>query len=124
MLRNLRRYVLLPLAVVVLGYFLYRFRGSITLQGFRWEIVGASLRQANPALLLLALLAIYVCYAIRALRWVRFCRWLGETHFWSVYSGTLAGFSCTVLLGRAAIRAVQVFLPASSRRDNENKPGK
>lgn len=102
MLRNSRRYLLLLLVVAVLGYFLYRFRGSVTLEGFRWQMVGASLRQARISLLLLALATIYVCYAVRALRWVRFCRWLGETHFWSVYSATLSGFTCTFLLGRAA----------------------
>jgi glycosyltransferase 2 family protein len=102
MLRNSRRYLLLLLVLAVLGYFLYRFRGSVTLEGFRWQMVGTSLREARISLLLLALVTIYVCYAVRALRWVRFCRWLGETHFWSVYSATLSGFTCTFLLGRAA----------------------
>lgn len=102
MLRNSRRYLLLLLAVAVLGYFLYRFRGSITLEGFRWQMVGESLRHARISLLLLSLVAIYACYAVRALRWVRFCRWLGKTSFASVYSATLSGFACTFLLGRAA----------------------
>ena len=102
MLRNWRRYLVLIVVLAVVGYFLYRFRGSITLEGFRWEMVGASLRHARISLLLLSVAAIYACYAIRALRWVRFCRWLGETHFASVYAATLAGFACTVLLGRAA----------------------
>jgi len=102
MLRNSRRYLLLLLVVAVLGYFLYRFRGSITLEGFRWQMVGESLRHARTSLLLLSLAAIYACYAVRALRWVRFCRWLGKTSFASVYSATLSGFTCTFLLGRAA----------------------
>jgi len=101
MARNSRRYLLLLLVVVVLGYFLYRFRGSITLEGFRWQMVGDSLRHARISLLLLSLVAIYGCYALRALRWVRFCRWLGETRLWSVYGATLSGFTCTFLLGRA-----------------------
>ena len=102
MLRNSRRYLLLLLALGILGYFLYRFRNSITLEGFRWQMVGASLRQARISLLLLSLVMIYACYFVRALRWARFCRWLGETHLWSVYGATLAGFTCTFLLGRAA----------------------
>jgi glycosyltransferase 2 family protein len=102
MLRNSRRYLLLLLGLAVLGYFLYRFRGSITHGQFRWQVVGASLRGARISLLLLSLVTIYGCYAVRALRWVRFCRWLGETHFWSVYSATLSGFTCTFLLGRPA----------------------
>jgi uncharacterized protein (TIRG00374 family) len=102
MLRNSRRYLLLLLALGILGYFLYRFRNSITLEGFRWQMVGASLRQAKISLLLLSLVTIYACYFVRALRWERFCRRLGETHLWSVYGATLAGFTCTFLLGRAA----------------------
>jgi glycosyltransferase 2 family protein len=102
MLRNSRRYLVLVLVVAVLGYFLYRFRGSITLEGFHWQMVRESLRHARISLLLLSLVAIYACYAIRALRWVRFCRWLGTTRFASVYAATLAGFASTVLLGRAA----------------------
>ncbi len=101
MLRNSRRYVVLLLVLAVLGFFLYRFRGSITLAGFRWSMVGSSLRQARISLLLLSLVAIYACYAIRALRWMHFCKWLGQTRFLSVYGATLAGFACTVLLGRA-----------------------
>jgi len=102
MLRKWRRYLLLLLVVLALGYFLYRFRDSITLEGFRWSMVGSSIRGARISLLLLSLLAIYICYALRALRWMRFCRWLGKTDFWSVYSATLMGFTCNVLLGRAA----------------------
>jgi hypothetical protein len=101
MLRNSRRYVVLFLVLAVLGFFLYRFRGSITLAGFRWSMVGSSLREARISLLLLSVVAIYACYAIRALRWMHFCKWLGETRFLSVYGATLAGFASTVLLGRA-----------------------
>ena len=115
MLRKSRRYLLLLLAVLALGYFLYRFRDSITLQGFRWGMVVASIRQARISLLLLSLAAIYVCYALRALRWMRFCRWLGPTRFWDVYGATLAGFTCTFLLGRAGepIRPVLIARKSS-----------
>jgi uncharacterized protein (TIRG00374 family) len=102
MLPNARRYLLLLLVLLVLGYFLYRFRSAVTLEGFRWGMVGSSLREARISLLLLSLAAIYGCYAIRAMRWLRFCRWLGKTSFASVYSATLSGFACTLLLGRAA----------------------
>ena len=120
MLRKSRRYLLLLLAVLALGYFLYRFRDSITLQGFRWGMVVASIRQARISLLLLSLAAIYVCYALRALRWMRFCRWLGPTRFWDVYGATLAGFTCTFLLGRAGepIRPVLI-----ARKSSLSMPG-
>ncbi len=120
MLSKSRRYLLLLLAVVVLGYFLYRFRDSITLEGFRWEMVVASIRQARISLLVLSLAAIYVCYALRALRWMRFCRWLGAARFWDVYGATLAGFTCTFLLGRAGepIRPVLI-----ARKSSLSMPG-
>jgi uncharacterized protein (TIRG00374 family) len=98
---NSRRYLLLLVAVAALGYLAYKFRNSITLEGFQWSMVGQSLRQARLSLLLLSVATIYLCFAIRALRWMRFSRTAGETHFWNVYAATLMGFSCTFLLGRA-----------------------
>ena len=71
---TLRRYLLLLLALVALAFFLYKFRNSITIQGFHWSMVGESLRHARIGLLVLSLLMIYVCFAIRSLRWVRFSR--------------------------------------------------
>jgi glycosyltransferase 2 family protein len=106
---SLRRYLILSVALAAVGFFLYKFRNSITIQGFRWSMVGQSLREARIELLLLALVTIYGCFAIRALRWIRFSRALAPgsehrsfaAHFWNVYSPTLMGFSCTFLLGRA-----------------------
>lgn len=115
MLQKSRRYLLLILGLLVVGFFLYKFRSSIALAGFRWSMVGESLRQARLSLLLLSLVAIYGCYAIRALRWVRFCRRLGRAHFGSVYGATLEGFACTFLLGRAGepIRPILIARKAS-----------
>ena len=101
MLRNSRRLFLLLLAVAVLGYLFFKFRSSITLEGFQWSMVAQSLRGARLSLLLLTMVAVYMCFAIRALRWMRFSRTLGVTHFSNVYSATLMGFTCTFLLGRA-----------------------
>ena len=120
MLRKARRYLLLILGLLVVGFFLYRFRNSIALAGFRWSMVGESLRRARLSLLFLSLVAIYVCYAIRALRWVRFCRWPGQAHFWSAYGATLEGFACTFLLGRAGepIRPILI-----AKKDSLSIPG-
>ncbi|MBZ5695336.1 MAG: flippase-like domain-containing protein [Acidobacteriia bacterium] len=120
MLRKSRRYVLLVIVLLALAYFLYRFRNSITLEGFRWGTVVASLRQARLSLLFLSLVAIYVCYAIRALRWVRLCRALGAAHFWNVFRATLVGFTCVFLLGRPGepIRPVLI-----ARKDSLSMPG-
>jgi len=110
MFRRLRRYFLLLLAVLALGVFLYRFRNSITLEGFHWAMVGQSIREARISLLLLAIATIYLCHAIRSLRWMRFSRTLGRAHFGNVFSATLMGFTCMFLLGRAGepIRPVLV----------------
>jgi len=101
MLRTSRRILLLLLALVALGGLFYKFRNSITLEGFQWATVGQSLRDARLSLLVLTVATIYVCFAIRALRWMRFSRTLGTTHFLNVYSATLMGFTGTFLLGRA-----------------------
>ena len=101
MFQRTRKFLLLLLALLALAYLFYKFRNSITLEGFHWGEVAESLRGARLSLLLLSVVAIYVCYAIRALRWMRFSRTLGHTNFWNVYSATLMGFACTFLLGRA-----------------------
>ena len=120
MLRRLPRYLLLLLAVLALGFFFYKFRNSISLEGFHWGMVGQSLREARISLLLLAVAAIYVCYAIRALRWMRFSRMLGATHFGNVYGATLMGFTCTFLMGRPGepIRPVLI-----AKKDSLSMPG-
>jgi uncharacterized membrane protein YbhN (UPF0104 family) len=101
MLRTSRRIFFLLLALVALGGLFYKFRNSITLEGFQWSTVGQSLRDARLSFLVLTVATIYVCFAIRAVRWMRFSRTLGVTHFGNVYSATLMGFTCTFLLGRA-----------------------
>ena len=99
--RTARRLAILFVAVAALGYFFYKFRNSITLEGFQWSTVWESLRHADLGLLVLALVVIYGCFAIRALRWNWLSRTFGTTNFWATYSATLSGFACTFLLGRA-----------------------
>ncbi|HEX4003796.1 MAG TPA: lysylphosphatidylglycerol synthase transmembrane domain-containing protein [Candidatus Acidoferrales bacterium] len=119
-MKKSRRYLLLLVALAAVGYFFYKFRNAITLEGFRWGMVGASLRNSRVSFLVLGVVVIYVCFAIRSLRWMRFCRWLGPTKFWSVYSATLTGFTCIFLLGRAGepIRPVLI-----ARKDSLSMPG-
>ena len=50
MLRTSRRIFLLLLALVALGGLGYKFRNSITLEGFQWSTVGQSLRDARTFL--------------------------------------------------------------------------
>src|SRR5579862_8008703 len=119
-MKKSRRYLLLVVALAAVGYFFYKFRNAITLEGFRWGMVAASLRHSRVSFLLLGIVVIYVCFAIRALRWIRFCRWLGPARFWNVYGATLMGFTCIFLLGRAGepIRPVLI-----ARKDSLSMPG-
>jgi glycosyltransferase 2 family protein len=119
-MKKSRRYLLLLVVLAAFSYFAYKFRNAITLEGFRWGMVAASLRHSRVSFLLLGIAGIYLCFAIRALRWMRFCRWLGPTKFWNVYSATLMGFSCVFLLGRAGepIRPVLI-----ARKDSLSMPG-
>ena len=120
MLRKYRKFLLLLLGVVALAFFLYKFRNSISLQGFHWSDVVASIRQASLPLLLLAIATIFACYAIRSLRWVRFSRSLGKSNFWTVYAATLMGFSCVFLLGRAGEPVRPVLI---ARKESLSMPG-
>jgi len=99
--RSLRKGVFLLLLLILLGALLYRFRGAIKLEGFRWELLGESLRHARLLLLLLSIVTIYVCYAIRSLRWMRLSHYLGPATFPRVFAPTLEGFAAVFLLGRA-----------------------
>jgi uncharacterized protein (TIRG00374 family) len=114
-----RRYLLLFVAVAALGYFFYKFRNSITLEGFRWGMVGESLRHANLFLLLLGIVTTYFCFALRALRWMRFSRSFGAMRFGNVYPATLMGFTCTFLLGRAGEPVRPVLI---ARKDSLSIP--
>ena len=120
MLRKSRKYLVLLLALLAVGFFLYKFRNSIALHGFRWSTVGASLSHASYLLLFLSLAAFYACYAIRSLRWMRFSRSIGASRFGDVFSATLMGFSCVFLLGRAGepIRPVLI-----ARKSSLSMPG-
>ncbi len=98
---SLRKLLVAALVLVVLGILFYRSRSVISLQGFNWDRLAHSVREARVSLLLLSLASIYTCYAIRALRWVRFSRYLGQPTFANVFTSTLVGFTAVFLLGRA-----------------------
>jgi uncharacterized protein (TIRG00374 family) len=98
---SLRKLLVVALLLVALGTLIYRSRNAISLQGFSWDRLAHSVRQARISLLLLAVVAVFVCYVIRALRWVRFSRYLGQPTFINVFRSTLIGFTAVFLLGRA-----------------------
>ncbi|MGB6233213.1 MAG: lysylphosphatidylglycerol synthase transmembrane domain-containing protein, partial [Candidatus Acidiferrales bacterium] len=99
--RTLKKLLWLIAALAVIAELLYRERGAAMLAGFSWQKLDASLKGANFELLALALATIFVSYAVRAARWKRFSRYMGQAHFWNVYSATIMGFAAIFLLGRA-----------------------
>jgi uncharacterized membrane protein YbhN (UPF0104 family) len=98
--RSLFKYLLALIALLAVAGLLYRFRGSITLEGLTWASFWDSIRHARLSLLALSIVAIYGCYAVRALRWARFSQAMGPAKFRGVYLGTIIGFTCVVVLGR------------------------
>lgn len=97
-----RKALLLGLFVLVAGYLLYRFHGSLNFSGFSGARLWQAVRGANYFYLLLSVIGIYACYAVRALRWQKFQSHVGPSRFWNIYNMNLAGFAAMFLLGRAA----------------------
>ena len=88
--------------ILGLGYFFYKFRNSITLEGFRWSHGRriAAPRESSAAA------AVDCDRSTSASRFGRCagCDFRGRSvkrDFWNVYRATLMGFTCTFLLGRA-----------------------
>jgi uncharacterized protein (TIRG00374 family) len=96
-----RKFLIILLAVVVLGILLYRSRDAIRLEDFDWSQLKDSILHVNGWLILLSVFGIYGAYAIRAQRWARFSQHLGPQSFRRVFRATLIGFSALFLLGRA-----------------------
>src|SRR6266849_1646734 len=96
-----RKLLLVAAALLILGFVIYRSRGFFHFADFSGAKLLHAIRDANLFLLFLSILAIYGCYALRSLRWQVFQQNLGPSHFWDIFSMTLAGFSAVFVLGRA-----------------------
>jgi glycosyltransferase 2 family protein len=96
-----RKLLVAAVAVVVLGFLLYRSRSFFHFGDFSGAKLLHALRGANFAYLAISLVAIYGCYAVRSVRWRLFQQNLGRGSFWTIYTMTLAGFASLFLLGRA-----------------------
>src|SRR6266404_65367 len=97
-----RKVLFVALGILVAGYLLFHFRGSLHLNQISGAKLWEAVRRANFVYLFLSIIGIYGCYALRALRWQKFQSHLGPSKFWNIYRMTLAGFSAQFLLGRAA----------------------
>lgn len=96
-----RKLLVVLIALLALGYAIYRSSGMMHLGDFSGTKLWLAIRHADPLLLLLSIVAIYACYALRSLRWKVFQRNLGPSRFGPIYAMTLAGFAAIFLLGRA-----------------------
>jgi uncharacterized protein (TIRG00374 family) len=115
MLVKSRKWLVLALGAVLLGYLLYRSRHLLNLTDFSGEKLWHTLKSANPLLLLLSVVLIYLCYFLRAVRWWNFQKHVGSANLGNVYAMTLAGFSAVFLLGRAGEPVRPLLI---SRKDN------
>lgn len=97
-----RKWWLLGLGAVLLGYLLYHSRHLLNLSQFSGVKLWHAIRGADYTYLLVSVVAIYLCYAVRAWRWQKFQAHVGRANFWNIYAMNLAGFSALFLLGRAA----------------------
>ena len=97
-----RKWWLLGLGVVLLGYLLYHSRHLLNLSQFSGVKLWHAIRGADYTYLLVSVVVIYLCYAVRAWRWQKFQKHVGHASFWNIYAMNLAGFSALFLLGRAA----------------------
>src|SRR5271165_80944 len=96
-----RKWLLLALAAVLVGYLLYRSRHMLNIADFSGEKLWLAIRNANLPYLLLSVFLIYVCYFIRSIRWHYLQKNVGPAPLFSIFAMNLAGFSAIFLLGRA-----------------------
>ncbi|PYK09145.1 MAG: hypothetical protein DME61_07495 [Verrucomicrobia bacterium] len=102
MQKSSRKFLVVLIGLLVLGYVVYHATGMLRHSEFSGAEMLRAVRSANPYYLILSLITIYVCYAVRSLRWRVFQQNLGPSSFWNIYKMTLAGFSALQLLGRPA----------------------
>jgi len=97
-----RKWLLLGLGVVLLGFLLFHSRHVLNVSGFSGAKLWYAIRGANYVYLCSSVLLIYLVYPVRALRSPNFQAHVGHASFWDIYAMNLAGFSGLFLLGRAA----------------------
>ena len=103
------------LAIAALAALAYRSRDAIHLANFSWSRLGSELAGTRKGYLVAALGAIHLAYLVRALRWKRFCRYLGPSSLFDVWTGTMMGFAAMFLLGRPAEPVRPLLLARKNR---------
>ena len=97
-----RKWWLLGLGGLALGYLIYHSRHLLNISEFSGAKLWHAIRGANYTYLFISIVVIYLVYAVRAWRWQKFQTHVGHASFWNIYAMNLAGFSALFLLGRAA----------------------
>src|SRR5882757_5680465 len=95
-----RKALFAALAILVAGYLLYHFRGSLHLNQFSGAKLWEALRGTNPLYILASVILIYFCYLLRAVRWQNFQKHVGSSHTIPIYKMTLAGFAAVFIFSR------------------------
>ena len=81
MLRKYRKFLLLLLGVVALAFFLYKFRNSISLQGFHWSqlaFAGGTFGRPKGQVSGLPLWAIYLIWLAVVAILYKPCQWFAR----------------------------------------------
>src|SRR5208283_5263607 len=81
-----RKWWLLGLGVVLLGFLLYHSRHVLNVSGFSGVKLWDAIRGANYTYLFVSIVVIYLVYAVRALRWQKFQTHVGRAGFWNIYA--------------------------------------
>lgn len=81
-----------------------------------WQEVGASLRTADPLLLVLATLGISLGYFFRAVRWQVLLAPITKSSLRELFATTTVGFAAILLVGRAGEIVRPMWLPMRDRR--------
>src|SRR5882762_6619459 len=95
-----RKALFAVLGILVAGYLLYHFRGSVHLNQFSGAKLWEALRGTNPLYILASVILIYFCYLLRAVRWQNFQKHVGSSHTIPIYKMTLAGFAAVFIFSR------------------------
>ena len=81
-----------------------------------WQVVGQSVRKANPWYLVIAILGICLGYFLRAVRWQVLLAPITESSIKELFATTTVGFAAVFFIGRAGEIVRPMWLPMRDRR--------
>ena len=108
---ELRKYIKFIL-LLLFAVFIFWFFG----RSLDWNLVTASLRRADPLLLVVSVLIICVGYLLRAIRWKVLLEPITPSSLKELFATTTVGFAAIFLIGRMGEIVRPMWLPMRDRR--------